>query len=91
MILEPEIILLDEPTSSLDRSVQFQVVSLLGKLQKTHGLSYIFISHDLKLVEKIASRTMVMKDGKVVEQGSTEAVFNNPACEYTKKLISASI
>lgn len=91
LILEPEIILLDEPTSSLDRSVQFQVVSLLGKLQKTHGLSYIFISHDLKLVEKIASRTMVMKDGKVVEQGSTEAVFNNPACEYTKKLISASI
>lgn len=90
LILEPEIMLLDEPTSSLDRSVQFQVLSLLKEVQKKHKLSYIFISHDLKLVKNIASRTIVMKDGVVKEGGNTLDIFNKPKNDYTKKLIEAS-
>jgi len=89
LVLEPDVILLDEPTSSLDRSVQFQVINLLKKIQEKHGLSYIFISHDLKLVKEIAGRTIVMKDGKVVEENKTKELFLNPESEYTKKLINA--
>ena len=90
LVLKPQLILLDEPTSSLDRSVQFQIIELLKELQKKYGLSYIFISHDLKLVRKIASRTMVMKNGCVVEEGRTEEIFKNPEKEYTQKLMKAS-
>lgn len=90
LVLEPEIILLDEPTSSLDRTVQFQVISLLKNIQKKHKISYIFISHDLKLVKEIAGRTIVMKDGKIIEENSTKDLFLNPLNNYTKTLINAS-
>ena len=91
VVLEPKLVLLDEPTSALDVSVQKQVLELLVKLQKSHGLSYLFISHDLKVIRSISHRVMVMKQGKVVEQGDTESVFNQPAHEYTKQLLTAAM
>ena len=91
LVLKPELILLDEPTSSLDVSVQQQVLMLLAELQRKHGLAYIFISHDLAVIRAMAHRVMVMKDGKVVESGTTEKVLTNPAHHYTKRLLAASI
>lgn len=90
LILEPELILLDEPTSALDVSVQKVVLELLIKLQQKYQLSYIFISHDLKVVRAMSHNMIVMKDGKVVEQGETENVFNNPQQGYTQELLKAS-
>jgi microcin C transport system ATP-binding protein len=90
LVLKPELILLDEPTSSLDVSVQKQVLSLLAELQRKYGLAYIFISHDLAVIRAMAHRVMVMKDGKVVESGSTETVLTNPSQPYTKRLLTAS-
>jgi len=91
VVLEPKLILLDEPTSALDVSVQKQVLELLVKLQQSHGLSYLFISHDLKVVRAISHRVMVMKDGRVVEQGETETLFRQPAQEYTRQLLTAAL
>ena len=90
LIMEPELLILDEPTSALDRSVQYQILELLKSLQKKHDLSYLFISHDLKVIRSICHRVMVMKDGKVVEHGETEAVFDQPQHGYTLKLMSAA-
>ena len=90
LIMEPELLILDEPTSALDRSVQYQILELLKSLQKKHDLSYLFISHDLKVIRSICHRVMVMKDGKVVEHGETEAVFDQPQHDYTLKLMSAA-
>jgi microcin C transport system ATP-binding protein len=90
LVLKPELILLDEPTSSLDVSVQKQVLGLLAELQRKYGLAYIFISHDLAVIRAMAHRVMVMKDGKVVESGSTETVLSNPSQPYTKRLLTAS-
>ncbi|MGB7479854.1 MAG: ATP-binding cassette domain-containing protein, partial [Burkholderiaceae bacterium] len=90
LVLQPELILLDEPTSSLDVSVQQQVLQLLAELQRRHGIAYLFISHDLAVIRAMAHRVMVMKDGKVVEAGSTEAVLSNPAEPYTRRLLAAS-
>lgn len=91
VILEPELILLDEPTSALDVSVQKQVLELLAELQKKHQLSYLFISHDLNVIRSISHRVMVMKQGKVVEQGETEALFEQPQQAYTQELLSAAM
>ncbi len=91
IVLEPKLILLDEPTSALDISVQKQVLQLLRDLQIKHRMSYLFISHDLKVVRSIAHRVMVMKDGYVVEQGSAEAVFDHPQHQYTQRLLQASL
>ncbi|MEO7031333.1 MAG: ABC transporter ATP-binding protein [Herbaspirillum sp.] len=90
LVLQPELILLDEPTSSLDVSVQWQVLQLLVKLQQKHGIAYLFISHDLAVIRAMAHRVMVMKDGKVVESGSTEAVLSNPNQPYTQRLLAAA-
>lgn len=90
IILNPRLVLLDEPTSALDRSVQAQIVTLLLDLQQQRGLSYIFISHDLKVVRALAHRVMVMKDGKVVETGTTHDIFENAKETYTRELISAA-
>ena len=91
LILNPKIIILDEPTSALDVTVQAQVVDLLKKLQKKHGLSYIFISHDMNAVRAMSHQILVMKDGKVVERGPADTIFNKPKHAYTKQLIRASI
>ena len=88
--LEPEFILLDEPTSALDLSVQAQIIELLRKLQAEKGLSYLFISHDLKVVRALCHRVMVMQYGKIVEQGSVDDVLNNPRTDYTARLVRAA-
>jgi microcin C transport system ATP-binding protein len=91
MVLKPDLVVLDEPTSALDMSVQGQIVELLRDLQARHGLTYVFISHDLKVVRALAHELVVMKDGKVVEQGPAQQVFENPRHAYTRTLISASL
>ena len=88
--LEPEFILLDEPTSALDLSVQAQIIELLRNLQKQRGLSYLFISHDLKVVRALCHRVMVMQHGRVVEQGLVAEVLNNPQTDYTRRLVRAA-
>jgi microcin C transport system ATP-binding protein len=91
MALEPQFVVLDEPTSALDMSVQAQIVDLLRELQQRHGLAYLFISHDLKVVRALANEVLVMRDGVVVEQGPAEAVFEHPRTDYTKALIAAAL
>ncbi|MEO8758824.1 MAG: ABC transporter ATP-binding protein [Devosia sp.] len=88
--LEPEFILLDEPTSALDLSVQAQIIELLRKLQAEKGLSYLFISHDLKVVRALCHRVMVMQNGKIVEQGLVDDVLSHPQTEYTSRLVRAA-
>jgi microcin C transport system ATP-binding protein len=90
LVLKPAMILLDEPTSSLDVSVQQQVLQLLAELQRRYGLAYLFISHDLAVIRAMAHRVLVMKDGKVVESGVTETVLSNPSQAYTRRLLAAS-
>jgi oligopeptide transport system ATP-binding protein len=90
IILKPDVVILDEPTSALDRSVQGQVIDLLRDLQKTHGLSYIFISHDLSVVKAISDYVIVMRNGRIVEEGETDAIFNRPTAEYTETLIKSA-
>jgi len=90
VILKPELIMLDEPTSALDRSVQAQVLELLQKLQLENGLSYLFISHDLKVVRAMADDLIVMRLGRVMEQGSAQAIFDNPQNAYTRALMGAA-
>ncbi|MER9231557.1 ABC transporter ATP-binding protein [Mesorhizobium sp. M0622] len=91
MILKPKVVVLDEPTSALDRSVQKQIVELLRKLQADHELSYLFISHDLAVVRAMADYIIVMKQGKIVEEGPAEAIFSNPQATYTQTLMAAAI
>ncbi|RWE35899.1 ABC transporter ATP-binding protein [Mesorhizobium sp.] len=91
MILKPKVVVLDEPTSALDRSVQKQIVELLRKLQADHQLSYLFISHDLAVVRAMADYIIVMKQGKIVEEGPTEDIFGNPREAYTQTLMNAAI
>jgi microcin C transport system ATP-binding protein len=90
LALDPEIIVLDEPTSALDRSVQSQMIDLLRDLQEKRGLSYLFISHDLKVVKALASQIAVMRDGKIVEQGTAVEIFAYPREKYTQELFAAA-
>ncbi len=91
LILKPALVVLDEPTSALDRSVQRDILALLRALQDGHGLTYLFITHDLAVVRAMADEILVMRDGKVVERGPTEAIFDRPAEEYTRSLIQAAM
>ena len=90
MVLEPKFVMLDEPTSALDMSVQAQIVDLLRDLQKKRKLSYLFISHDLKVVRALSSYVIVMRNGKVVEEGPTARIFRTPQDPYTKALLAAA-
>jgi microcin C transport system ATP-binding protein len=90
IVLEPKFVMLDEPTSALDMSVQAQVVDLLRDLQIRHKLAYMFISHDLKVVRALANEVIVMRAGKVVEQGPARQIFDEPRTDYTKALMAAA-
>ena len=91
LVLEPDFIMLDEPTSALDRSVQSQVVDLLRAVQRRRDLTFLFISHDLQVVRALANQVMVMKDGKVVERGPSDQIFDAPRTAYTKALMDAAL
>ncbi|HZP10076.1 ABC transporter ATP-binding protein [Methyloceanibacter sp.] len=90
LVLEPKFLILDEPTSALDVSVQAQIVDLLRELQRRHKLAYLFISHDLKVVRALANSIIVLRHGKVVEQGPARTVFAEPKTDYTKALLAAA-
>ena len=90
MALDPKFVVLDEPTSALDMTVQVQIVELLRRLQRERGLAYLFISHDLKVVRALADELVVMKSGKVMEQGPAAGIFAAPGTDYTKALLAAA-
>ena len=91
LALKPDILCFDEPTSALDVTIQAQIIKLLLEIQQKRNLSYIFISHDMNAVRAMSDRIMVMKDGKAVETGSREDIFEHPKQAYTRKLIAAAI
>ncbi|MEZ5846285.1 MAG: ABC transporter ATP-binding protein [Geminicoccaceae bacterium] len=90
MVLKPRLVVLDEPTSALDMSVQAQIVDLLRDLQRRHDLAYLFISHDLRVVRAMSHEVLVMRDGRVVEQGAAAEIFDHPREEYTRALMAAA-
>ena len=89
IIIKPKLIILDEPTSALDKTVQAQIIDLLSKLQDKYNLTYIFISHDLKIIKALSDKVIVLKKGNIVEMGSTEQIFNKPNEKYTIELLEA--
>ena len=91
MVMSPSFILLDEPTSALDLSIQAQIIDLLRELRRKHDVSYVFISHDLKVVRALCHNVIVMRSGDVVEQGPTDTVMGCPGTEYTKRLVDAAL
>jgi microcin C transport system ATP-binding protein len=90
LVLEPRLVVLDEPTSALDVSIQAQIVDLLRVLQQRHRIAYLFISHDLRVVRAMSHEIVVMRDGRIVEQGPAEQIFAAPREAYTKALIAAA-
>jgi microcin C transport system ATP-binding protein len=91
LVLKPRLVVLDEPTSALDRSVQAQIVELLRELQLRHHIGYLFISHDLRVVRALAHRIVVLRHGRVVEQGAADVVFARPQHPYTRALLEAAL
>jgi oligopeptide transport system ATP-binding protein len=89
LALQPKLIVCDEPTSALDVSVQSEILNLLADLQDQFGLSYLFISHDMAVIHHVCDRIAVMKDGKIVEEGTRDAVIGSPTHAYTKRLLLA--
>jgi microcin C transport system ATP-binding protein len=90
LVLKPKLLVLDEPTSSLDMSVQTQIIDLLKDLQKRYSLAYLFISHDLRVVRALSHEILVIKNGEVVEYGPSEKIFKNPEHPYTRALLKAA-
>ena len=91
LILKPKLLILDEPTSALDVTIQNQILELLNSLQKKYQMSYIFISHDIKVIKSMSDYIMVLKNGKIVETGSVDDIFENPQNKYTKNLMHSSL
>tara|TARA_B100000686_G_C16354978_1_gene744752 strand:+ start:78 stop:539 length:462 start_codon:yes stop_codon:yes gene_type:complete len=91
LALKPKFMVLDEPTSSLDMTVQMQIIDLLRELQERRRLAYLFISHDLRVIRALSHEVIVLKDGIVLERGSSEKIFNQPTHDYTRNLISAAL
>ena len=87
--LDPDLVILDEPTAALDVSVQAVVLNLLDELKQRLGMSYIFVSHDLNVVRLLCDRVVVMRSGRLVEQGTAEEVLGDPKAAYTRELLSA--
>ncbi len=90
IVLQPDLVVLDEPTSALDMSVQAQIIALLRDLRERHNLAYLFISHDLKVVRALAHRVVVLRNGKIVEQGTADEIFSHPREDYTRALMQAA-
>jgi microcin C transport system ATP-binding protein len=91
MVLRPKLVVLDEPTSALDMTVQVQIVDLLRNLQRKYGLAYVFISHDLKVIQAMSHRVFVMQRGDVIEAGNAHDIFTNPQTDYTRTLLAAAL
>lgn len=89
LIMKPKLLIADEPTTALDVTIQAQILRLLKKINAEHGASILFISHDLGVVRRLCERVVVMRNGKMVEQGNTNEVFSSPGEDYTKKLIAS--
>ncbi|HEX3496275.1 MAG TPA: microcin ABC transporter ATP-binding protein, partial [Methylocella sp.] len=90
MILKPRLVVLDEPTSALDRAVQTGILALLEQLQEAHGLTYVFISHDLAVIRAVADEIAVMKDGRIVEYAPAQEIVERPRAPYTRALLAAA-
>jgi len=90
LMRSPKLLIADEPVSALDVTIQAQILELLENLHKKHGISIIFISHDLRVVYKISDHVMIMKDGRVVEYGETKQLYRSPQADYTKQLLKAA-
>lgn len=90
VITRPALVIADEPVSALDVTIQAQILELLRSMQRRYGLSYLFISHDLNVVYELCDRVLVMRDGRIVEQGDVEQIYANPQHEYTKQLLKAA-
>jgi microcin C transport system ATP-binding protein len=90
LVLKPSVLVLDEPTSSLDRTIQFQVIELLKGLQEKHGLAYIFISHDLKVLKSLCHELLIMRQGRIVEAGEAREIFAHPRDPYTRELLATA-
>ena len=91
LVVEPKVLILDEPTSALDVTIQAQVVKLLLQLKEKYSLSYVFISHDMNVIKSVADKVAVMKDGKIIETGLIDEIFDNPKTDYAKELIASAL
>jgi len=91
LILKPKILILDEPTSALDITIQNQILNLLETLQIKHGLSFIFISHNMNVIKSVSDKVIVLKTGKIIEYNKSNVIFSKPINEYTKNLLRSVI